>query len=54
VRDEKLHNLYSSPDINMVMKWRRIRWDGLVARIAYQVLAGKPEVKKPLGRLRRR
>jgi hypothetical protein len=40
-----------------VIKSRRIRWVGHVARIgeksgAYGVLVGKPEGKRPLGRLR--
>ena len=38
---------------------RRIRWTGHVARLeerrgVYRVLVGKPEGKRPLGRLRRR
>jgi hypothetical protein len=47
---EKLPSLYSSPDFKRIMKWRRMRWVGLVARIAYQILAVKAEIKKPLGR----
>jgi hypothetical protein len=40
-------------------KSRRMRWAGQVARMgekrnAYQILVGKPEVKRPLGRPRRR
>jgi len=42
-----------------VIKSRRMRWVGHVARIAeergvYRVLVGKPEGKRPLGRPRRR
>ena len=42
-----------------VIKSRRMRWAGHVAsmgeeRGAYRVLVGKPEVKRPLGRPRRR
>jgi len=42
-----------------VIKLRRIRWTGHVARLeerrgVYRVLVGKPEGKRPLGRLRRR
>jgi hypothetical protein len=38
---------------------RRMRWAGNVARLgekrnAYRILVGKPELKKPLGRPRRR
>ena len=41
-----------------VIKSRRMRWAGHVARMAerrgvYRVLAGKPEGKRPLGRPRR-
>ena len=44
---------------NMNLKLRRLRWAGHVARMeqsknAYRVLEGKPEVKRPLGRPRRR
>jgi hypothetical protein len=43
----------------MMMKSRRMRWPGNVARIgekryAYRILVGKSEGKKPLGRPRRR
>jgi hypothetical protein len=49
-------DLYSSP--NRMIKLRRVRWAGHVAlmgvkRIAYRVLVGKTEGKKPLGRPRR-
>jgi len=42
-----------------VIKSRRVRWAGHVARMGerrgvYSVLVGKPEGKRPLGRLRRR
>jgi hypothetical protein len=42
-----------------MIKSRRMRWAGHVARMgeernAYRLLAGKPEVKRPLGRPRRR
>jgi hypothetical protein len=57
--NEKLHNLYSFPDIIRQVKSRRMRWAGHVARIGkerkeYKVLVGKPEGKRPLGRPRRR
>jgi hypothetical protein len=35
LRNEMLHNLYSSPDIKMV-KSRRMRWTGHVARVGNQ------------------
>ena len=60
----KLHNvelidLYSLPNIVRVVKSRRMRWAGYVARMGqgkgvYRVLVGKPEGKRPLGRPRRR
>jgi hypothetical protein len=42
-----------------MIKSRRMRWAGHVARIgkkrnAYRILVGKPEGKRPLGRPRRR
>jgi hypothetical protein len=42
-----------------MIKWRRMRWAGNVARMgetrnAYRILVGKPEGKRPLGRQRRR
>jgi hypothetical protein len=58
----KLHNeehrdLYSSPRIIRIIKSRRMRWAGHVARMgekrnAYRLLVGKPEGKRPLGRPR--
>ena len=49
----------SSPNIVRVIKSRRMRWAGHVARMGeerevYRVLVGKPEGKSPLGRPRRR
>jgi hypothetical protein len=57
--NEELHNLYSSPNIISMMKLRRMRWAGHVARMweprnAYRILVGKPEGKRPLGRTRSR
>jgi hypothetical protein len=56
---KELHDLYSSPSIIRIIKSRRMRWAGYVARleekrIAYRLLVGKPEGKRPLGRPRRR
>ena len=50
---------YCSPNIARVIKSRRMRWAGHVARMAkergaYRVLVGKPEGKRPLWRPRRR
>jgi hypothetical protein len=55
----ELHDLYSSPNIVRVIKSRRLRWAGHVARMgegrgACRVLVGRPEGKRPLGRPRRR
>jgi hypothetical protein len=59
LHNEELHNLYSSLDIIRQVKSRRMRWAGHVARMGedrkvYEVLVGKPEGKRPLGRSRRR
>jgi hypothetical protein len=60
----KLHNgelsdLYSLPNTVRVVKSRRMRWAGHVARMGegrgvHRVLVGKPKGKRPLGRPRRR
>ena len=57
--NEELNDLYSSPNIARVKKSRRMRWAGHVARMGeergvYRVLVGKPERRRPTGRLRRR
>jgi hypothetical protein len=59
LHNEELHNLYSSPNIIRMIKSRRMRWAGHVARMgekrnAYRILVGKLEGKRPLGRPRRR
>jgi len=59
LHNEELNDLYSSPDIVRVIKSRRIRWVGHVARVGEErgvcrVLVGKPEGRRPLGRPRRR
>jgi hypothetical protein len=56
---EELHDLYSSPSIIRIIKARRMRWAGHVARMgekknAYRLLVGKPEGRRPLGRPRYR
>jgi hypothetical protein len=57
LHNEKLHILYSSPNIIRQINSRRMRWSGHVARMGeerkvYKVLVGKPEGKRPLGRPR--
>ena len=59
LHNEELNDLYSSPNIVQVIKSRRMRWAGHVARMGeergvYRVLVGKPEAKRPLGIPRRR
>jgi hypothetical protein len=57
LHNEELNDLYCSTNIVWVIKSRRMRWAGHVARIAercIQVLVGKPEGKRPLERPRRR
>jgi hypothetical protein len=59
VHNDELHCLYSSPNIVRMIKSRRMRWAGHVARMGegrgvYRVLVRRPEGKRPLGRPRRR
>ena len=58
LHNEELNDLYSSPNIVRVVKSRRMRWAGHVARVeegrgVHKVLVGKPEGKRPSGRPRR-
>ena len=59
LHNEELNDLYSLPNIVRVVKSRRMRWAGHVARMGedrgvHRVLVGKPEGKRPLGRPRHR
>jgi len=59
LHNEELNDLYCSSNIVRVIKSRRMRWAGHVARMregrgAYRVLVGKPRGKRPLGRNRLR
>jgi hypothetical protein len=59
MHNEELYNLYCSPSIIRMIKSRRMRWEGHVARIgekrdAYRILMRKPEGKRPIGGPRRR
>jgi hypothetical protein len=59
LHNEELNDLYSLPNTVRVVKSRRMRWAGHVARMGedrgvLRVLVGKPEENRPLGRPRRR
>ena len=59
LHNEELNDLYCSPNIFRVIRSRRMRWAGHVARMGerrgvYRVLVGKSEGKRVLGRPRRR
>jgi hypothetical protein len=59
LHNEDLHRLYSAPSIIRMIKSRRMRWAGHVARMgekrnAYRILVERPEEERPLGRPRRR
>jgi hypothetical protein len=59
MHNKELRDLYSSPSIIRIIKSRRMRWAGHVARMgerrnAYRLLVVKPEERRPLGRARRR
>jgi hypothetical protein len=51
LHNEELHDLYSSPSIIGIIKVRRMRWVGHVARMTekrnvYRLLVGKPEGRR--------
>ena len=59
LHNEEMNDLYSSPNIVRVIKSRRIRWAGYVARMGerrgvYRVLVEKCEGKRLLEKPRRR
>jgi hypothetical protein len=59
LHNDELHSLCPSPNIVRVIKSRRMRWAGHVARMGegrcvYRVLVGRSEGKKALGRPRRK
>jgi hypothetical protein len=59
LHNEELHGLYCSPSIVRAIKARRMRWAGHVVRMgevrgAYNILVGRPEGRRPLGRPRHR
>jgi hypothetical protein len=59
LHDKEIYALYSSPNTIRVIKSRRLRWAGYVARMgerrgAYMALVGKREGRRPLERPRRR
>jgi hypothetical protein len=59
LHNEELNDLYSSPNIIRVIKSRRMRWVGNVARMGegrgeYRILVGRPKGRRPLGRPRRK
>ena len=59
LHNKELNDLYCSPNIVRVIKWRRMRWAGHVAHMGeergvYRVLLGKPEGRRQLERPRRR
>jgi hypothetical protein len=59
LHNEELVELYSSTRIIRIIKSRRMRWAGHVARMgerrnAYRLLVGKPRGRRTLGRPRRR
>ena len=59
LHNKELNSLYRSPNIVRVIKSRRLRWAGHVARMeegrrAFKILTGKPTGKKTLGRPKQR
>ena len=59
LHNEELHSLHLSLNIVRVIKSRRLRWAGYVAKMeegrsAFKILTGKPTGKRSSGRPRRR
>jgi hypothetical protein len=59
LHNEEVHDMYSSPTVVRVIKLRRMRWVGHVARMGegrgvHRVLVRKSEGKRPLGSPRHR
>jgi hypothetical protein len=61
LHNEELRHIYPSQNTIRIMKSRRIKWVGHIARTvanriayAYRILVGKQEGERPLGRSRRR
>jgi hypothetical protein len=59
LNNEELSHLYSSPNIIWMIKSRRMRWAGHVARMGersgvHRIMVGTPEGKRSLGRPRPR
>jgi hypothetical protein len=57
--NEELRDMYSLPSLIRIIKSRRMRWAGHVARMGekrntYRLSVGKPEGKRPLRRRRHR
>jgi hypothetical protein len=57
LHNEELHGFYSSPGIFKVITTSRMRWAGHVVRMgdvrgAYNILVGRLEGRRPLGRRR--
>jgi len=56
LHNEELNDLHCSPNIVRVIKSKKLRWAGHVARmgeerVVYRILVGKPEGRRPLERL---
>jgi hypothetical protein len=55
LHNDELHSLYSSPNIDKVIRSRRMSWAGHVARMGegrgvYRILVGRPEGKETTGK----
>ena len=59
LHNEELHSIYRSPNTVRVIKSRRLRWAGHVARMeegrsAFKILTGTPAGKRTLGMFMRK
>jgi hypothetical protein len=54
LHNEELHNLYSSPSVVRIIKSRRMRLVGYIARMGRREMVEKPDGRRPLERAIRR
>lgn len=51
MHNDQIHNLYSSPNVTIMIRLRRMRWVGHEACMGENILVGKPEGMRQMGKL---